>query len=67
VINWAAVEPWSGKVTFTGPDPFQPATTETYMPFCERPEGTIHSPRQVGLDRGERRTLDVRGDCARRR
>ncbi|MGH3371393.1 MAG: M14 family zinc carboxypeptidase, partial [Nocardioidaceae bacterium] len=67
VINWAAVEPWSGEVTFAGPDPFQPAMTETYTLFCEQPEGTIHSARQVGVDRGERRSLDLRADCARRR
>jgi Zinc carboxypeptidase len=60
VINYAAVEPWSGEVTYAGPDPFG---DETWTLFCEQPEGTIRSARQVFVDRGERRTLDLRNDC----
>jgi hypothetical protein len=66
VINWAAVEPWSGTVTFEGPEAFQPAQTETWTLFCEDPDGTIRSARQVLIARGERRSLDLRGGCARR-
>jgi Zinc carboxypeptidase len=63
VINWAAVEPWSGTVTFEGPEPFQEAQQETWTLLCEQPEGTIRSARQVFVARGERRTLDLRRDC----
>jgi Zinc carboxypeptidase len=67
VINYAAVEPWSGTVTFAGPDPHQPAQQETWTLFCEQPEGTIRSARQVFVGRGERRSLDLRNDCRVRR
>jgi len=66
VINWAAVEPWTGTVTFEGPEAFQAARTETWTLFCEDPEGTIRSARQVFVARGERRALDLSADCVRR-
>jgi hypothetical protein len=66
VINWAAVDPWRGTVTFAGPDPYQ-APEETWTLSCETPEGVTRSARQVFVARGERRTLDLRGDCRVRR
>ncbi len=65
VINWAGAEPWSGSVTFAGPD-YAPARTETWTLFCEDADGTIRGARQVGIARGERRSLDLRSSCARR-
>jgi Zinc carboxypeptidase len=67
VINYAAVEPWSGTVTFEGPEPYQAAQQETWTLFCEQPEGVVRSARQVFVDRGERRALDLRRDCRTRR
>jgi hypothetical protein len=67
VINYAAVEPWTGTVTFEGPPPHQAAQQETWTFFCEQPEGTIRSARQVFVARGERRSLDLRQDCKVRR
>ena len=64
VVNFAAAEPWTGTVTFEGPEAFQPARTETWTLFCEDADGTIRSARQVGIARGERRELDLTGDCA---
>ena len=66
VINYAAAEPWSGSVTFEGPEAFEPARTETWTLFCEDADGTIRGARQVGIARGERRALDLRSSCARR-
>jgi Zinc carboxypeptidase len=63
VINYAAAEPFTGTVTFEGPEAFQPAETETWTLSCEQPAGTIRSARQVAIARGERRSLDLRGDC----
>jgi Zinc carboxypeptidase len=63
VINFAAAEPWTGTVTFEGPEAFQPAQSETWTLFCEDADGTIRSARQVFVGRGERRALDLRGDC----
>ena len=67
VINYAAVEPWTGTVTFAGPEPYQAAQQETWTLFCEQPEGTIRSARQVFVERGQRRSLDLRTDCKVRR
>ena len=63
VVNYAAAEPWTGTVTFEGPEAFEPARTETWTLFCEDPDGTIRSAQQVGIVRGERRTLDLRAAC----
>jgi hypothetical protein len=65
VVNFAGAEPWAGTVTFEGPEAFEPARTETWTLFCEDPDGTIRSARQVGIARGERRELDLREDCVR--
>jgi hypothetical protein len=67
VQNYAGVDPWTGKVTFEGPPPGQAAQEETWTLSCETPEGTTRSARQVFVARGERRTLDLRGDCRVRR
>ena len=66
VVNFAGVEPWSGTVSFEGPDEFQPAQAETWTLFCEDADGTIRSARQVAIARGERRSLDLRSACSRR-
>jgi hypothetical protein len=67
VINYAAVEPWTGTVTFEGPSPGQAAQQETYTLFCELPEGVIRSARQVYVARGQKRSFDLRTDCKVRR
>ncbi|MGH2762575.1 MAG: M14 family metallopeptidase [Thermoleophilaceae bacterium] len=67
VVNYAAAEPYDGTVTFEGPEPYQAAQQETWTLFCEQSEGTIRSARQVFVDRGQRRTLDLRQGCRVRR
>jgi hypothetical protein len=63
VISWAGVEPWTGAVTFEGPEAFQPARTETWTLFCEDRTGTIRSARP-GLRRPRRaQRIDLRNDC----
>ena len=63
VVNFAALEPWTGKVTFDGPEPFKPALKEAWTLTCERPERTARSSRQVFVDRGERLAIDLRNEC----
>jgi Zinc carboxypeptidase len=67
VQNYAGVDPWSGTVTFEGPGAYNAPIEETWTLSCETPEGTTRSARQVFVARGERRTLDLRGDCRVRR
>jgi hypothetical protein len=40
---------------------------ETWTLSCEQPEGTVRSARQVFVERGRRRSLDLRHDCRIRR
>ena len=44
VVNFAAVEPYDGTINFAGPEPFQPAQTETWRLTCEFPAGNVLSP-----------------------
>ncbi|HEU0024474.1 MAG TPA: M14 family metallopeptidase [Thermoleophilaceae bacterium] len=67
VINYAAVGGFTGTVTFAGPEPYQAPQQETWTLFCEQPEGTIRSARQVYVARGQKRTFDLRTDCKIRR
>jgi hypothetical protein len=63
VINFAAIEPYDGSVTFDGPEPFEPAQTESWSLTCELPEGNVLGGQEVLIARGERQTLDLDGLC----
>jgi hypothetical protein len=65
VQNYAAVDPWSGTVTFEGPPPHQAPQQEAYTLTCETPQGVVKAARQVFVARGERLALDLRKDCRR--
>jgi zinc carboxypeptidase len=67
VQNYAGVDPWTGTVTFEGPGAYNAPIEETWTLSCETPEGVTRSARQVFVARGERRSLDLRGDCRVRR
>src|SRR5215210_5655196 len=64
VVNFAAVEPYSGEVSFTGPEEFIPARTETWRLTCSF-AGQTRVEQDVLIDRGERKSLDL-GACGRR-
>jgi hypothetical protein len=65
VQNYAAVDPWTGTVTFEGPGPYTAPVQEAYTLSCETPQGVVKSARQVFVARGERLALDLRKDCRR--
>ena len=65
VQNYAAVDPWTGTVTFEGPSPYQAPQQEAYTLSCETPQGVVKSARQVFVARGERLALELRKDCRR--
>jgi hypothetical protein len=65
VQNYAAIDPWTGTVTFEGPPPHQGPQQESYTLSCETPQGVVKSARQVFVARGERLALDLRKDCRR--
>ena len=67
VQNYAGADPWSGTVSFEGPGAYNAPIQETWTLSCEAPEGVTRSARQVFVARGERRSLDLRGDCRVRR
>ena len=65
VQNYAGVDPWSGTVTYAGPDPYGAPQQEAYTLTCETPQGVVKAARQVFVARGERLALDLRKDCRR--
>jgi hypothetical protein len=58
VVNYAGVEPYDFSVTFTGPEPFQPARTEAYTLTCEL-NGSVLETQQVQVARGETKPLNL--------
>jgi hypothetical protein len=65
VQNYAGVDPWTGTVTYAGPDPYGAPQQEAYTLTCETPQGVVKAARQVFVARGERLALDLRKDCRR--
>jgi len=58
VQNFAAVEPYTGTVTFNGPPEFIPATTETWHFACEY-AGEKRVEKDILIGRGERQDLGL--------
>ena len=51
-----------GTVTYVAPLPFKPAQVESYTLTCER-GGQVFDTQQVQIDRGQKKTLDLKA-CA---
>jgi hypothetical protein len=62
VNNFAATEPYTVKITYKAPLPFKPAQVESYTLTCEQ-GGRVFGTQQVTIERGQRKTLDLRA-CA---
>jgi hypothetical protein len=58
VVNFAAVEPYSGEISFAGPEPFVPATTETWHFTCTF-AGQTRVTQDILINRGDRKQLDL--------
>ena len=65
VINFAAVEPYDGTVTYEGPEEFQPGRREAWTLTCER-GGEAVSSRQVFVERGDVARVNLARACKRR-
>jgi hypothetical protein len=63
VINWAAVEPYQGTITWSGPEPFEAAHTEAWILTCELPEGNVLGSREITIARGERQEHNLEALC----
>jgi hypothetical protein len=57
-VNFAAAEPYDGKITFDGPEKFVPATTETWHFTCTY-AGETRVTDEILINRGDRRNLDL--------
>ena len=64
VINFAAIEPYEGTITYGGPDDFEPAEIESWTLTCER-GGEVVTSQQLTIARDEQQELDLSA-CARR-
>ena len=57
VINWSASGgSYSGTITFSGPDPFEPARIENWTLTCETLDGRVLESQELVIARGERKT-----------
>jgi len=63
VLNFAAVEPYDGTITFAGPEEFQAAQQERWQLSCEFPAGNVLGALDLLINRGERQTLDLDKLC----
>jgi hypothetical protein len=62
VMNWAAVEPYTGTISFAGPDPGTPAKTEAWRLECRAGAG-VQSTQEFVINRGQRLSLDLQKAC----
>ena len=65
VVNYAAIEPYDVAVSTEGPGEFTPARKESWKLTCSF-GGENRVTREVQIDRGEQRTIDL-GACGTRR
>lgn len=63
VLNFAAAEPYSGRVSFTGPPAFKPARKESYTLTCESPGGKVGATRTIQIDRSQTENIDLSKVC----
>ncbi len=66
VINYAAVDPYEGTITYAGPDPYVPPEVESWTLTCESPQGEVKATEQVTVKRGERVSVDLFRACGGR-
>jgi hypothetical protein len=64
VVNFAAADPYSGKISFAGPDPAVPAQKEAWRLNCSV-DGERQSSQRIVVNRGQRLSLDLRKACKR--
>ena len=51
-------------ISFEGPEPFKPATTESWTLTCETPDGQVRASQALTIARGERKPVDFGSACA---
>ena len=62
VVNFAAVEPYNGRVIWAGPES-QVAQVESWTLSCELPAGNVLGSMPVTIARGESQDLDLDSLC----
>jgi len=65
VINYAGAEPYDLRITFEGPEPFKPGTTETWTLTCETPDGNVRTTQQLLIARSESKPINFGTACPR--
>jgi murein tripeptide amidase MpaA len=63
VVNYLAVEPYEGTITFSGPEPYEAAHAESWQLSCELPRGNVLGSMPVTIGRGETQDLDLDSLC----
>jgi hypothetical protein len=59
MVNYAAAEPYSGAVTFSGPEPYQPGKREKWTLVAKNRKGKVVAERKVYIERGQVKELNL--------
>ena len=65
VVNFAGAEPYTARVSYTGPQPLQAARKEAYTLTCESAGGKVGTTKSVTIDRGQSQKIDFGAACAK--
>ena len=63
MVNFAAVEPYDGTVTFQGPSPRIESRKERWTITCRTRKGKVTGTRKLYIERGQRKKLNLRKGC----
>jgi hypothetical protein len=63
MVNYAAVEPYEGIITFLAPEPFQAARKERWTLTCKDADGKTIGKRKLYLERGDVKKMDLSKGC----
>ncbi len=63
MVNFAAVEPYDGTVTFQGPSPRIESREERWTITCRTRKGKVTGTRKLYIERGQVKKLNLRKGC----
>lgn len=63
VVNFTALEPYAGTITFDGPEAGTAARTERWTLICRKRSGRKTGTRKLYIERGKTKKLDLRKGC----
>jgi hypothetical protein len=59
MVNYSAAEPYSGAITFSGPEAYQPGKREKWTLVAKNRKGKVVKDRKLYIERGQVKTLNL--------